>query len=241
MDGPRDLQARGRPDDRGDAQALGAAGLALDDIDLFVYHQANARILARGGRAARAPTRPRHRLHRQRSATRRRQRSRWRSTRRAATAGCAAAPRVLLAAFGAGLTWGADVVEWGSGVRAEPAARGCALVTGRLARDRRRHARWRSPPTAGRSRSTTARDEAGADDGRRADRGGRRHARSRSQADVTDPERRRRALLERRRGARPGAGAGQQRRRARRRPLAAARATRSGSACSTQPDRDLPR
>ena len=39
---------------RGDASTLlAAAGLGLDDIDVFVYHQANGRILQRRRRAAR--------------------------------------------------------------------------------------------------------------------------------------------------------------------------------------------
>ncbi len=45
-------------------EAVQRVGLELDDIGLFVYHQANARILTRGRRAARRRARARHRLHR---------------------------------------------------------------------------------------------------------------------------------------------------------------------------------
>ena len=44
--------------------AVELAGLALDDVDLFVYHQANARITKARRRAARAPDGARRRLHR---------------------------------------------------------------------------------------------------------------------------------------------------------------------------------
>jgi 3-oxoacyl-[acyl-carrier-protein] synthase-3 len=93
-------------------QAAEAAGVGLDEIDLFVYHQANARILA--AVAERLDT-PMHRIvdcigelgntsaatlplaldHAVES----------RQLREGDT--------VLLAAFGAGFTWGATVVSWG--------------------------------------------------------------------------------------------------------------------------------
>jgi 3-oxoacyl-[acyl-carrier-protein] synthase-3 len=94
------------------AEAVAAAGLTLDDIDLFVYHQANGRILTAVGErlglrservvdcisglgntsAATLPLALDHsvqsgRLHN--------------------------GDRVLLGAFGAGLIWGATVLEWG--------------------------------------------------------------------------------------------------------------------------------
>lgn len=94
-------------------EAAQAAGVDLDEIDLFVYHQANGRILqAIGDRLALEPERvvdcigehgntsaaslplalaysdERYRLH--------------------------AGDRVLLGAFGAGMTWGATVVQWGA-------------------------------------------------------------------------------------------------------------------------------
>jgi len=94
-------------------EALARAELALGDIDLFVYHQANARILravadqlgvdeARvvdciGGYAnTSAATLPLALAH-------------ARSDGRLAHG-----DRVLLGAFGAGFTWGACVVEWGA-------------------------------------------------------------------------------------------------------------------------------
>ena len=45
-------------------EAVAAAGLELDDIDLFVYHQANARILTAVGERLGLKSRPRRRLHR---------------------------------------------------------------------------------------------------------------------------------------------------------------------------------
>jgi 3-oxoacyl-[acyl-carrier-protein] synthase III len=94
-------------------EAARAAQIPLDEVDLFVYHQANGRILrAIGERLGLEPERvvdcigehgntsaaslplalahsdERNRLH--------------------------AGDRVLLGAFGAGMTWGATVVQWGA-------------------------------------------------------------------------------------------------------------------------------
>ncbi|HET9094528.1 MAG TPA: beta-ketoacyl-ACP synthase 3 [Solirubrobacteraceae bacterium] len=94
------------------AEATAAAGLELDDVDLFVYHQANARILTAvsdrlGLRSERvvdcisdlgnttAATLPLALDHSVRSGRLR------------------PGDRVLLAAFGAGFVWGATVLEWG--------------------------------------------------------------------------------------------------------------------------------
>jgi 3-oxoacyl-[acyl-carrier-protein] synthase III len=93
-------------------QAIEAAGLGLDEIDLFVYHQANARILTAVGErlglkshrvvdciedlgntsAATLPLALDHSL----------EAGRLRD-----------GDRVLLAAFGGGFIWGATVIEWG--------------------------------------------------------------------------------------------------------------------------------
>ncbi len=94
-------------------QAAERAGIPLDAIDLFVYHQANTRILDAVGRelgldsgrvvdciatygntsAATIPI----------------------ALRVAADAGrLEPGDRVLLGAFGAGFTWGASVIEWGT-------------------------------------------------------------------------------------------------------------------------------
>jgi 3-oxoacyl-[acyl-carrier-protein] synthase-3 len=93
-------------------EALALAGLELDDIDLFVYHQANGRILRAVGEqlavaeervidciaeygntsAATLPLALAHAVQTQR---------------------LKAGDRVLLGAFGAGFTWGAGVIEWG--------------------------------------------------------------------------------------------------------------------------------
>jgi 3-oxoacyl-[acyl-carrier-protein] synthase III len=93
-------------------QAARAAGTKLDDIDLFVYHQANGRILSAVGERLGLPA------DRVVDCI-----SEYGNTS-AATLPLALAhvdangrlregARVLLGAFGAGFTWGATVVEWG--------------------------------------------------------------------------------------------------------------------------------
>ncbi|MGE0066765.1 MAG: beta-ketoacyl-ACP synthase 3 [Solirubrobacterales bacterium] len=90
-----------------------AAGLALADIDLFVYHQANARILRSVGERLELPE--------ERVVN---------SIEHFGNTSAASVPlaledarldgrlesgsKVLIAAFGAGFTWGGTVVEWGS-------------------------------------------------------------------------------------------------------------------------------
>jgi 3-oxoacyl-[acyl-carrier-protein] synthase-3 len=93
-------------------QAVRAAGVSLDEIDLFVYHQANGRILAAvGERLGVTPARVVDCIGQYGNTC-------------AATLPLAlayseregmlhAGDRVLLGAFGAGFTWGATVVEWG--------------------------------------------------------------------------------------------------------------------------------
>jgi 3-oxoacyl-[acyl-carrier-protein] synthase III len=95
--------------------AVSRAGLTLDDIDLFVYHQANARITrAVGERLGLACERVVDCIETLGNAS-------------AATLPVAlvAAERdgrlrpgakVLLSAFGAGFTWGGGVIEWGGGL-----------------------------------------------------------------------------------------------------------------------------
>jgi 3-oxoacyl-[acyl-carrier-protein] synthase III len=94
-------------------QAVRAAGARLEDIDLFVYHQANGRILsAVGERLSLPPGRVVDCI------------SEYGNTS-AATLPLALdhvekdgrlvpGHRVLLGAFGAGFTWGATVVQWGT-------------------------------------------------------------------------------------------------------------------------------
>ena len=93
-------------------QALGLAGAEIADVDLFVYHQANSRIIRAVGKRLELPAErvidcvPMF------------------GNTSAATIPIALAEadergmltdgaRVLLAAFGGGLTWGATLVEWG--------------------------------------------------------------------------------------------------------------------------------
>jgi 3-oxoacyl-[acyl-carrier-protein] synthase-3 len=94
-------------------QAVRAADVRLEDIDLFVYHQANGRILSAVGERLGLPadrvvdciseygntsaaTLPLALAHVERQGR------------------LQAGHRVLLGAFGAGFTWGATVVEWGT-------------------------------------------------------------------------------------------------------------------------------
>jgi 3-oxoacyl-[acyl-carrier-protein] synthase III len=100
-------------------QAVRAADVRLEDIDLFVYHQANGRILsAVGERLGLPPDRVVDCI------------SEYGNTS-AATLPLAlayvenegrlqAGNRVLLGAFGAGFTWGATVVEWGPPTQGTP-------------------------------------------------------------------------------------------------------------------------
>jgi 3-oxoacyl-[acyl-carrier-protein] synthase III len=96
-------------------EAVALAGLQLDDINLFVYHQANARILrAVGERLSLVPDRVINSIAKLGNTS-------------AATIPLALAEakrtghlrqgaRVLLGAFGAGVSWGATVIEWGGAV-----------------------------------------------------------------------------------------------------------------------------
>ncbi len=95
-------------------QAVARAGLGLEDVDLFVYHQANARITrALGERLGLPHDRVVDCIETLGNAS-------------AATLPVALAvaerdgrlrfgSRVLVSAFGAGFTWGGGVVEWGGG------------------------------------------------------------------------------------------------------------------------------
>lgn len=94
-------------------EALSAAGIRADEIDLFVYHQANRRILDEvGARLGLAPERVVDCIER------------YGNTSAAsipialaeaeADGRLVAGARVLVAAFGAGFTWGGAVLEWGN-------------------------------------------------------------------------------------------------------------------------------
>jgi 3-oxoacyl-[acyl-carrier-protein] synthase-3 len=94
------------------AVAVGRAGLELDDIDLFVYHQANARILrAVAERLELAPDRVADYIGEVGNTS---------AASIPVTLGLLrdegrlrAHQRVLVAAIGAGFTWGAGTIEWG--------------------------------------------------------------------------------------------------------------------------------
>lgn len=98
-------------------EAVKAAGTTIDGIDLFVYHQANSRILRAVGSRIKLPA--------DRVAD---YIGPYGNTSAATVPICLAeaeaegrlheGSRVLIAAFGSGLTWGATVVEWGRGEQA---------------------------------------------------------------------------------------------------------------------------
>ena len=104
-------------------EALAAAGTHADDIDLFVYHQANRRILQAVGKRLGLPE---DRVidvigdYANTSA----------ATIPIALAAAAAqgrlepGQRLLFAAFGAGFTWGAVVVDWGLDGTKQPGKQG---------------------------------------------------------------------------------------------------------------------
>jgi 3-oxoacyl-[acyl-carrier-protein] synthase-3 len=111
MEGPETFRAGVSSMVEVTTEALGACGCRLEDIDLFVYHQANSRILRAIGERLSLPA--------ERVVD---------YVDRFANASTATLPialsvaqsegrirphdHVLLAAFGGGLTWGATVVQW---------------------------------------------------------------------------------------------------------------------------------
>jgi 3-oxoacyl-[acyl-carrier-protein] synthase-3 len=95
-------------------EALAAAGMTLADVDLFVYHQANARILRSVGERLELPAeRVVDCIGRFGNTSAASIPLALEDARLAGT--LVPGAKVLLGAFGAGLTWGATVVEWGSG------------------------------------------------------------------------------------------------------------------------------
>ena len=90
------------------------AGLGLADIDLFVYHQANSRILSAVGERLELPA---DRVVDSLAVYGNTSSASIPLALDAALADgrLADGSTVLLAAFGAGLTWGAGIVEWGGG------------------------------------------------------------------------------------------------------------------------------
>jgi 3-oxoacyl-[acyl-carrier-protein] synthase-3 len=112
MDGPEVFRHAVARMSEATLEAVSRAGLSLADIDLFVYHQANARITrALGERLGLAPERVVDCIE-------------MLGNTSAATLPLALAAahdagqlhpgaRVLVSAFGAGFTWGGGVIEWG--------------------------------------------------------------------------------------------------------------------------------
>jgi 3-oxoacyl-[acyl-carrier-protein] synthase-3 len=93
--------------------AAEAAGVTLADVDLFVYHQANARILRSVGERLELPmSRVVDSIHHYGNTSAASIPLALEDARLAGDLRPGAT--VLLAAFGAGLTWGATVIKWGS-------------------------------------------------------------------------------------------------------------------------------
>ncbi len=113
MDGPEVFRHAVSRMSEATVQALDRAGLTIEEIDLFVYHQANARITRAVGERLGLPSERVvdciEMLGNSSAAT-----------LPVALAGAAlegrlpTGSRVLLSAFGAGFVWGAGVVEWGA-------------------------------------------------------------------------------------------------------------------------------
>lgn len=116
MDGPEVYRHAVARMSEATLEAVERAGMTLADIDLFVYHQANARITrALGERLGLEPDRVVDCIENLGNSS-------------AATLPLALATaesdgrlkpgtRVLLGAFGGGFTWGGGVIEWGGGER----------------------------------------------------------------------------------------------------------------------------
>ncbi|HJS96850.1 MAG TPA: beta-ketoacyl-ACP synthase 3 [Solirubrobacteraceae bacterium] len=111
MDGQESFRAAVASMARVTVEALEAAGCGLEDVDLFVYHQANSRIIRAVGQRLDLPAERVvdyvGRFANSSTAT-------LPIALSVAVSEGRLAPghRVLLAAFGAGLTWGGAVVEW---------------------------------------------------------------------------------------------------------------------------------
>jgi 3-oxoacyl-[acyl-carrier-protein] synthase-3 len=113
MDGPEVFRNAVKRMSAATLQALGRAGLTIEEIDLFVYHQANARITrAVGERLGLPADRVVDCIEMLGNSSA--------ATLPVALTGAAlegrlpAGAKVLLSAFGAGFVWGAGVVEWGA-------------------------------------------------------------------------------------------------------------------------------
>ena len=110
MDGHETFQQAVARLSEGAVRACGAEGLDLDDIDLFVFHQANARILTA---VAERLQLPRERVVDCIGELGNTSAASIPLALDHARERLAPGSRVLLAAFGSGLTWGATVMEWG--------------------------------------------------------------------------------------------------------------------------------
>ena len=94
-------------------EALAASDCELDDIDLFVYHQANSRIIRAVGQRLGTPV-DRVVDYVDRFANASTATLPLALSVAEAEGGSRRDDRVLLAAFGGGLTWGATVLQWSS-------------------------------------------------------------------------------------------------------------------------------
>ena len=226
---PRDVPARRLPAQRRTREVLERGGLGARGrrpVRLPPGQRAHPR---GGGRAPRRAARARVRLHRPSSATRAPRACRSRSSAAVARGSAARPARASCSARSAPGSPGARRWSaWAARVSAAVAARGLRARHGRLARHRRGDRAARSPPTAGRSASTSAATRTAA---RRPSSASRR-AGGRALALRADVDRARTSSSGRsqtlEQTLRPRARARQQRRRARRRARAVAAATPTG-------------
>ena len=104
--------------------ALRNAGLTVDDVDQFVFHQANLRIIESVQKQFGIPARQDVREHREVRQHERRIGADGAGRGDRAAGGIKPGDRILMVAFGAGYTAGAAVVEWTADPRApHPRAR----------------------------------------------------------------------------------------------------------------------
>ena len=92
-------------------KVLDECGVAVEDVDVYVPHQANVRIIDHARKKLGIPE-ERTSSTSTATATRRRARFRSRSPTRRPTGGLRPARLVLMTGMGAGLTWGSALIEW---------------------------------------------------------------------------------------------------------------------------------
>ena len=112
--GPGGVPPRGAGGRRlGERSRSNGPGVAAADVDWFVPHQANVRIIEAAAKPPRRSRRSARSSTSTATATRRRRRSRSRCSKRSTTAASATATSCCCSGFGAGMTWGSALIRWG--------------------------------------------------------------------------------------------------------------------------------